>query len=116
MINAYEATPQKGKLLVRAENVNERIPVSSDLPVGRYVRIQIEDKGAGIPEGVRDRIFEAFFTTKPGGSGLGLATVKSIIQQHGGSIAIDSLVGRGTTVSLMLPAAAHRPESHPSHL
>ena len=51
-----------------------------------------------------------FFTTKPGGSGLGLATVKSIMQQHGGSITIESRVGRGTTVSLILPAAAHRPE------
>jgi CheY-like chemotaxis protein len=74
------------------------------------VRIQIEDRGTGIPESIRDRIFEVCFTTKTGGSGLGLATVKSIMQQHGGGIIIESLVGRGTIVSLMLPAAAHRPE------
>ena len=110
VINACEATPQGGKLLVRAENVDERIPTSSGLPAGRYVKIEIEDSGTGIPESIRDRIFEVFFTTKPGGSGLGLATVKSIMQQHGGSITIESLVGRGTIVSLMLPAAAHRPE------
>jgi len=110
VINACEAAPQRGKLLVRAENVDERIPASSDIPAGRYVRIQIEDRGTGIPESIRDRIFEVCFTTKTGGSGLGLATVKSIMQQHGGGIIIESLVGRGTIVSLMLPAAAHRPE------
>ena len=90
VINACEATPQRGKLLVRAENVDEGIPASSDLPAGRYVRIEIEDSGTGIPENIRDRIFEACFTTKPGGSGLGLATVKSIMQQHGGSVTIES--------------------------
>jgi PAS domain S-box-containing protein len=108
-INACEATSQRGKLLVRAENVDEN-PASSDLPAGRYVKIQIEDRGSGIPESILDRIFEVCFTTKPSGSGLGLATVKSIMQQHGGRITIESLVGRGTIVSLMLPAAAHRPE------
>ena len=110
VINACEATPLKGKLLVRAENVDEKIRVSSGLPAGRYVRIEIEDSGTGIPESIRERIFEACFTTKPGGSGLGLATVNSIMQQHGGGVSIESLVGRGTTVSLVLPASAHRPE------
>jgi len=111
VINACEATPQGGKLLVRAENVDERIATSSGLPAGRYVKIEIEDSGTGIPQDIRDRIFEVFFTTKPGGSGLGLATAKSIMQQHGGSIDIESVVGRGTIVSLMLPAAAHRLEA-----
>src|SRR5271165_1598300 len=110
VINAYEATPQGGKLLVRAENVDGWIVTSPGLPAGRYVKIEIEDSGTGIPEDIRDKIFEVFFTTKPGGSGLGLATVKSIMQQHGGSIDIESEVGRGTIVSLMLPAAAHRLE------
>ncbi len=111
VVNACEATPQGGRLLVRAENVDERILMSCELPAGRYVKIEIEDSGHGIPEGIRDRIFEVCFTTKPGRSGLGLATVKSIMQQHGGGIAIESLVGSGTTVSLMLPAGAHRPLS-----
>jgi two-component system cell cycle sensor histidine kinase/response regulator CckA len=110
VINACEATPHGGKLLVRAKNVEEEISASSELPAGRYVRIQIEDRGTGIPESIRDRIFEAFFTTKPDGSGLGLATVKSIVRQHGGSTTIESVVGRGTIVSLMLPAAARPPE------
>jgi two-component system cell cycle sensor histidine kinase/response regulator CckA len=110
VINACEAGPHRGRLLVRAENVEERCSASSELPIGRYVRIQIEDTGTGIPESVRDRIFELCFTTKPRGSGLGLSTVKSIMEQHAGSVSIESLVGRGSIVSLMLPAAAHRPE------
>jgi two-component system, cell cycle sensor histidine kinase and response regulator CckA len=110
VINACEATPLSGKLLVRADNAEETGSGPSELPPGKYVRIEFEDNGTGIPEGVRERIFEACFTTKLGGSGLGLATVKSIMQQHGGGITIDSEVGRGTIVSLMLPAATHRPE------
>jgi PAS domain S-box-containing protein len=108
-INACEAMPQGGRLLARAGNADERILTASGLPAGRYVKIEIEDSGTGIPEDIRDRIFEVCFTTKPGGSGLGLATVKSIMEQHGGSISIDSRVGRGTIVSLMLPAATDRP-------
>jgi signal transduction histidine kinase len=73
--------PEKGQLLVRAENVDQTSSASPDLPVGQYVRIQIEDIGTGILESIRDRIFEVCFTTKPGGSGLGLATVKSIMHQ-----------------------------------
>jgi PAS domain S-box-containing protein len=110
VVNACEATSQTGKLLVHAENIDERTPASCDLPVGRYVKIEIEDRGVGIPESIRERIFEVCFTTKPRGSGLGMATVKSIMQQHGGSVTIKSIVGRGTTVSLLLPASAHRPE------
>ena len=110
VINACEATPQRGKLLVRAENVEESIQGIPQSTTGRYVKIEIEDHGTGIPAGIRDRIFEACFTTKPGGSGLGLATVKSIMQQHGGNITIESVTGRGTVVSLILPAAEHRPE------
>jgi PAS domain S-box-containing protein len=108
VVNACEAASHRGKLLVRAENVDQTSPSLSDLSAGRYVRIEIEDTGTGIPESIRDRIFEVSFTTKPNGSGLGLATVKSIMQQHRGGITITSLCGRGTTVSLMLPAAAER--------
>jgi two-component system, cell cycle sensor histidine kinase and response regulator CckA len=116
VINACEATPQKGRLLVRAENMDQNFPAAFGLPAGRYVKIEIQDSGTGIPAGIRDRIFEACFTTKPGGSGLGLATVKSIMEHHGGGISLDSQVGHGTTVSLMLPAAAHRPEPPPASL
>jgi two-component system cell cycle sensor histidine kinase/response regulator CckA len=103
VINAREATKQSGKLFVRASNV---LPGSAEgLGNGPCVKIEIEDEGVGIPERVRERIFDICFTTKAGGNGIGLATAKSIMEQHGGQIAVDSVVGQGTTVSLLLPAA-----------
>jgi signal transduction histidine kinase/CheY-like chemotaxis protein len=105
VINAREATVGGGKLFVRARNVDLRSHHLSGLPPGQYVRIEIEDRGVGIPEDIRERIFEICFTTKSGGSGIGLATAKSILLQHGGSIEITSTVGHGTIVSVYLPAA-----------
>jgi PAS domain S-box-containing protein len=116
VLNACEAAPQLGKLLVRADNVDETLPPPSGLASGRYVRIEIEDTGAGIPEEIRDRIFDVCFTTKPGGSGLGLSTVRSIMQQHRGGVTIKSHVGHGTTVSLLLPAAMQHPKPSPAPL
>jgi CheY-like chemotaxis protein len=105
VINAREATPESGTLFVRARNVFPRSPEVAGLDGGPCVKIDIEDEGGGIPEYVRDRIFEVCFTTKAGGSGIGLATAKSIMDQHGGRIAVKSMKGQGTTVSLWLPAA-----------
>jgi PAS domain S-box-containing protein len=116
VLNACEASPQRGKLLVRADNVDGTLPPASGLPFGRYVRIQIEDTGTGIPEEIRDRIFDVCFTTKPGGSGLGLSTVRSIMQQHRGGVSIESHVGQGTTVSILLPAATQHPKPSPAPL
>jgi len=116
VLNACEAAPQRGKLLVRADNVDETLPAPSGLPFGKYVRIEIEDTGTGIPEEIRDRIFDVCFTTKPGGGGLGLSTVRSIMQQHHGGITIESQVGRGTTVSILLPAATQHSNPSPAPL
>jgi PAS domain S-box-containing protein len=116
VLNACEAAPQRGKLLVRADNVDETLPGPLVLPFGRYVRIEIEDTGTGIPEEIRDRIFDVCFTTKTGGAGLGLSTVRSIMQQHHGGITIESEVGRGTTVSILLPAATQHPDPSPAPL
>jgi two-component system cell cycle sensor histidine kinase/response regulator CckA len=104
VINAREATPESGKLLVRASNVLPGSPEAASLEGGPCVKIEIEDEGGGMPEYVRDRIFEICFTTKAGGSGIGLATAKSIMDQHGGRIAVKSVTGQGTIVSLLLPA------------
>ena len=71
---------------------------------GRAIEIKVADNGCGIEEKHLDRIFEPFFTTKDRhGTGLGLAVVWGIIQEHGGSITVDSTVGRGSTFTILLP-------------
>jgi PAS domain S-box-containing protein len=70
-----------------------------------FVELGVQDSGPGIPESVRERIFDPFFTTKPEGSGLGLAISRTIIQDHGGSLRMESTPGRGTTFIIRLPLA-----------
>ncbi|TKS59293.1 MAG: hypothetical protein EWM72_02305 [Nitrospira sp.] len=76
---------------------------------GIEVQILIKNDGAPIPAEIVDKVFEPFFTTKRSGTGLGLATVKKIVEEHGGSIAIDSAPGEGTTVTIRLPGVSRGP-------
>lgn len=76
---------------------------------GFEVQILIKNDGAPIPAEIVDKVFEPFFTTKRSGTGLGLATVKKIVEEHGGSIAIGSAPGEGTTVTIRLPGVSRGP-------
>jgi len=97
LINAIQAMPQGGELTVSTQ------PVSP----GKGRKIIIQDTGEGIlPENAK-KIFNPFFTTKDHGSGLGLSIVKGIIESHQGQISIDSEVGQGATVSIILPGQEH---------
>ncbi|MBN2685288.1 MAG: PAS domain S-box protein [Pontiellaceae bacterium] len=107
IINAQQAMPNGGFISVRAEN----IILSRDLPhptlePGRYIKIAIEDQGEGIPPEISTQIFDPFFTTKEGGHGLGLATCYSIIKRHSGIIKVKSIVGKGSTFSIFIPATS----------
>jgi PAS domain S-box-containing protein len=104
-VNAKQAMPDGGHLYVRLENANISGNAVSGLDPGRYVRIALTDEGIGIDPKHLDRIFDPYFTTKQAGHGLGLATVYSIIDKHGGCIGVDSQLGKGTTVTLYLPAS-----------
>ena len=76
---------------------------------GRWIEIAVQDNGTGIPEAIRDRVFEAFFTSKPAaqGSGQGLAIARAIVvEQYGGEIGVETTVGAGTTFTVTLPSAA----------
>jgi signal transduction histidine kinase len=107
-INARDAMPDGGTLTIStasldAETVHERWQLIG----GDYIMIAVSDTGKGMTHEVRSRAFEPFYTTKGvgKGSGLGLSMVYGFVQQSGGSIAIESEVGRGTTVRLFLPRA-----------
>ncbi len=105
VINAVQSMPDGGDISLKAENVvvgNGEIP---HLNEGRYVVIYIKDKGHGIAKEHLLNIFDPFFTTKEGGSGLGLSTVYSIINRHGGVVKAESILGKGTTFKIYIPAS-----------
>jgi two-component system NtrC family sensor kinase len=92
ILNASEAMTNGGSLTI-----------SSALSEDGQVRIQFADTGPGIPDAIRERIFDPFFTTKENGTGLGLAISYGIVEQHGGSISLESAVGKGCTFTVCLP-------------
>ncbi|GAB4309502.1 MAG: hypothetical protein Kow0069_08820 [Promethearchaeota archaeon] len=107
-LNAVQAMPNGGTLEVVARNA--RVPHGEEkhplLPRGDYVVVQFSDEGVGIPRENLSRVFDPYFTTKPGGTGLGLAVVHTIVRQHGGHVRVESRVGKGSTFTLYFPAAA----------
>ncbi|MEQ8188939.1 MAG: PAS domain S-box protein [Candidatus Eremiobacterota bacterium] len=102
VINAKEAMVNGGKIEIKMENLEEL----SGLPLkdGKYLKISIKDYGTGISKENIPRIFDPYFTTKPFGTGLGLASVFSIIKKHDGLITADSEYGKGTVFYIYLPA------------
>jgi two-component system cell cycle sensor histidine kinase/response regulator CckA len=104
--NARDAMPGGGTLRLAAQRVDVARPPTGALP-GCYACLQVTDTGMGMDERVRARVFEPFFTTKPPGegSGLGMAMIYGLTQQHGGFIEVDTAMGRGTTVRVLFPLA-----------
>jgi two-component system sensor histidine kinase PilS (NtrC family) len=100
VLNASESGPADGVVRVTAA----REPDPRD-PSAARVRIEVHDRGSGMSPEVLDRLFEPFYTTKPKGTGLGLATVHRLVEKQAGSVAVHSEVGVGTRVAVVLPAA-----------
>jgi len=104
VINADQAMPDGGLLMIRA--FNEAILSPGSKSSAKYrIKITFEDQGVGIPPAHLSRVFDPYFSTKQQGSGLGLATVYSIIRKHNGEITATSQLGTGTTFTITLPAA-----------
>ncbi len=80
-------------------------------PAGDRIRIDVIDTGKGIAPAEEERIFDAFFSTRKGGTGLGLPMTRRIVEEHGGEILVHSDLGRGTCFSIFLPTQAEQPSS-----
>lgn len=111
VINASQAMPDGGVITIKCENITINSNEERSLTEGDYVKIVIEDQGIGIPEENLKKIFDPYFTTKPGGNGLGLATTYSIIKKHKGLIRVESKIGKGTSFTIYLPAMRNIEES-----
>ena len=105
LLNARQAMPEGGTIEVRSENVD----LNTVAGIDSRVRISIRDHGSGIPDDVLPHIFDPYFTTKPGGSGLGLATAYAIIAKHGGNLSVQTKPGDGTVFIVDLPASEESP-------
>lgn len=107
-VNARDAMTDGGELRMSVELAEAGAIAAMELPPGlQHVLITVADTGVGMDEATMSRVFDPFFTTKGGatGFGLGLAMVKDVIAAHGGTLALDSTVGRGTTFRICLPVA-----------
>jgi signal transduction histidine kinase/ActR/RegA family two-component response regulator len=107
-VNSRDAMPNGGTVFVRGENL---VGLRDNDLAGDHVRLSVTDTGVGMSPEVRSRVFEPFFTTKEvgKGSGLGLAQVYGFARQSGGTVRIESEVGRGTSVQLYLPRSRKAP-------
>jgi signal transduction histidine kinase len=92
--NAAEASTPGAQVTVRAKPADKA-----------HVAIEVEDRGRGIKAADLPRIFEPFFTTRPDGTGLGLAICHKVVRAHGGELQVRSIVGEGSTFTILLPAA-----------
>jgi two-component system, cell cycle sensor histidine kinase and response regulator CckA len=125
-VNARDAMPEGGRLQLRSASVTAEECArfhAKGMPAADYVLVEVTDNGTGIPEAIRSKIFDPFFSTKEvgKGTGLGLSTVYGIIKQTGGFVYVDSVIGKGTTFRIFLPrhvpgvreAALERPADTP---
>jgi PAS domain S-box-containing protein len=111
IINSVQAMPNGGQITITIGNIVLSDNENPILPGGAYVKISLKDNGTGMPEEHLSSIFDPYFTTKQKGSGLGLASVYSIVKRHNGLITVESKYGVGSTFHIYLPASLNKPAS-----
>ena len=94
-MNAAQAMQGGGRLTIECSGVKEHDK--------HTIRLSVSDTGTGVSKKIRHRIFEPGFSTKKDGNGIGLSTVKEIVEEHRGTIKVDSTAGKGTTFSIDIP-------------
>ncbi len=104
VLNAVQAMPDGGVVKIALQNLRHREDPVRGIAAGDYLQLLIEDTGMGIPPEHMSRVFDPYFTTKETGSGLGLASVYSIVKRHAGHIDVSSEPGQGTRFRILLPA------------
>jgi two-component system sensor histidine kinase PilS (NtrC family) len=105
LLNAIQASPERGEVRLEVADASaDQLDVGNTFASGG-VALSVSDNGAGIPDDLRDRLFDPFFTTRPGGSGLGLAVVQRAIDAHRGLVFLDSGPS-GTRFTIVLPRVA----------
>ncbi|MCP5105092.1 MAG: response regulator [bacterium] len=105
VLNADQSMPDGGIITIQALNTEIEEGNVYGLAPGKYIKIEIKDRGVGISELYRENVFDPYFTTKTRGSGLGLSIVYSVINKHGGVVDFESQPEEGTTFYLYLPAS-----------
>ena len=114
--NALDAMEAGGRLTLRLGwGDADEVFVAARRGAHRRVKIEVQDTGSGIPPSAADRIFNPFFSTKEGGTGLGLALTHKIVEDHGGAIDFRSVPGAGTTFRIVLPLIPDLPPDIDSH-
>ncbi len=112
IINADQATPEGGEIKIKLQNTCMKGSNGFNVEKGNYIKITIEDNGIGMTEEIKNKIFDPYFTTKQRGSGLGLSTVYSIVNNHDGHINVNSEIGVGTGFEVYIPAAEEMVSTH----
>jgi len=109
LLNAIYFTPAGGSIFITTGSDAALLDAGSGVAPGR-IRLSVRDTGAGIPADLIDKVFDPFFTTKPvgEGTGLGLTICHRIVEEHGGTIDVESEPGKGATFTITLPSVESR--------
>jgi signal transduction histidine kinase len=119
VLNAVQAMPGGGELMLAVRPVERLAPVvgrpgrraedhDGAGPQRKFIEVEVRDTGVGIDQADLPKLFEPFFTTRPSGTGLGLSTSQALVRQHGGAISVESELGKGTVVTILIPVEKRR--------